>query len=79
MLAKSEQYSIALMINVIFFIFMVIDKYIALTSTRQSVTYLLVLFPVLIKLSLDFLYQLNDRVLYQSLLEEGDIHLRSEE
>jgi len=64
MLAKSEHYSVALVLNVIFFVFMVIDKYITLTSTRQSVTFLLVLFPVIIKLSLDFLHQLNDRVLY---------------
>jgi hypothetical protein len=79
MLAKSEHYSVALVLNVIFFVFMVIDKYITITSARQSVTFLLVLFPVIIKLSLDFLHQINDRVLYQSLLEEDEINLRSEE
>jgi len=76
---KIEQYLVSLVLNILFVLFMILNKVADVTSNALSIGFLLILAPICLKVCLDFAHNYGDHYMYTNMLEDTELSSHSEE
>ncbi|EAS02005.2 transmembrane protein, putative (macronuclear) [Tetrahymena thermophila SB210] len=78
-ISKSDNYLASIVTNFLFLVIIIFNKQAKITDVSISMTLLLLIIPIVVKLMIGAIRQVNDTYLYTNLLDENEISSQNDE